>query len=118
MAGPKGDTGRDGLDGTDGTQGPPGNVLIIPTNTGSKGPDNSLQEMIEQARASLIGARGPMGLTGLPGPAGPPGDDGIKGEEGERGERMMVIFCNPTSIHLSRGGRIMRKSCGLGHRRY
>ena len=38
--------------------------------------------------------------------------------EGERGERMMVIFCNPTSIHLSRGGRIMRKSCGLGHRRY
>ena len=36
----KGESGRDGLDGTDGVQGPPGNVLIIPTNTGSKGPDN------------------------------------------------------------------------------
>ena len=33
-------------------------------------------------------------------------------------ERMMVIFYNPTSIHLSRAGWIMRKSCGLGHRRY
>ena len=40
MQGMKGESGRDGLDGTDGVQGPPGNVLIIPTNTGSKGPDN------------------------------------------------------------------------------
>ena len=36
----------------------------------------------------------------------------------EGGDRMMVIFYNPTSIHLSRVGWVMRKSCGLGHRRY
>ena len=36
----------------------------------------------------------------------------------EEGDRMMVIFYNPTSIHLSRVGWVMRKSCGLGHRRY
>ena len=43
MAGPKGEPGRDGLEGMDGIIGPPGNVLIIPTSTGSKGPDTSLQ---------------------------------------------------------------------------
>ena len=43
MAGPKGEPGRDGLEGMDGIIGPPGNVLIIPTCTGSKGPDTSLQ---------------------------------------------------------------------------
>ena len=43
MPGPKGESGRDGLEGMDGIQGPPGNVLVIPTNTDSKGPDNSLQ---------------------------------------------------------------------------
>jgi len=34
---------RDGLGGIDGIAGPPGNILIIPTTTGSKGPDNQLQ---------------------------------------------------------------------------
>ena len=87
LPGPKGEPGRDGLDGMDGIVGPPGNVLIIPTESGnSKGPDNSMQEMIKQAMANLQGARGPMGLTGLPGPNGPPGDPGLKGEEGEHGE--------------------------------
>ena len=43
MPGPKGEPGRDGLEGMDGITGAPGNVLIIPTNTGSKGPDTSLQ---------------------------------------------------------------------------
>ena len=84
--GPKGEEGRDGLNGMDGIQGQPGNVLIIPTNTGSKGPDTSLQSMISQAMANLIGPRGPMGLTGLPGSAGPPGDTGLKGDEGLPGD--------------------------------
>ncbi len=58
----------------DGIQGPPGNVLIIPNSpSNSKGPDNSMQEMIKQAMANLIGPRGPMGMTGLPGPPGMPG---------------------------------------------
>jgi hypothetical protein len=74
------------LEGLDGIIGPPGNVLIIPTNTGSKGPDNSLQSMISQAMSNLVGARGPVGLTGLPGLPGPAGEPGIKGEEGEQGE--------------------------------
>ena len=43
MPGPKGEPGRDGIDGMDGIGGPPGNVLIIPTNTGTKGPDTTLQ---------------------------------------------------------------------------
>ena len=43
MNGPKGEPGRDGIEGMDGITGMPGNVLIIPTNTGSKGPDTSLQ---------------------------------------------------------------------------
>lgn len=84
--GPKGEPGRDGLNGMDGIQGQPGNVLIIPTNTGSKGPDTSLQSMISQAMSNLIGPRGPMGLTGLPGPSGPPGESGLKGEEGLPGD--------------------------------
>ena len=67
--------------------GQPGNVLIIPTNTGTKGPDTSLQSMISQAMSNLIGPRGPMGLTGLPGPAGPPGEPGLKGEEGLPGNQ-------------------------------
>ena len=62
----------------DGTQGQPGNVLIIPTNTGTKGPDNSLQNMISQAMSNLIGPRGPMGLTGMPGPVGHTGEPGLK----------------------------------------
>ena len=80
----------------DGIQGQPGNVLIIPTNTGSKGPDTSLQSMVSQAMANLIGPRGPMGLTGLPGSSGPPGEPGLKGDEGlpgdpgPRGTRGMV----------------------------
>lgn len=84
--GPRGEDGRDGLNGMDGVQGQPGNVLIIPTNTGSKGPDSSLQSMISQAMSNLIGPRGPMGLTGLPGSAGPPGDTGMKGDEGPPGD--------------------------------
>jgi len=85
--GPPGEPGRDGLNGMDGITGPPGNVLIIPTNTGSsKGPDNSLQTMISQAMANLMGPTGPMGLTGVAGPPGMPGPPGIKGEEGELGE--------------------------------
>ena len=43
MPGPKGEPGRDGIEGMDGITGPPGNVLIIPTNTGTKGPDTTLQ---------------------------------------------------------------------------
>ena len=43
MPGPKGEPGRDGIEGMDGITGPPGNVLIIPTNTNSKGPDTTLQ---------------------------------------------------------------------------
>ena len=43
MPGPKGEAGRAGIDGMDGITGSPGNVLIIPTNTNSKGPDNTLQ---------------------------------------------------------------------------
>ncbi|CAB4069844.1 COL5AS [Lepeophtheirus salmonis] len=82
-----GEPGRDGLDGMQGIQGPPGNVLIIPTSMGStKGPDNSLQEMISQAMTNLIGPRGPMGLTGLPGLTGMIGTSGIKGEEGQQGD--------------------------------
>jgi len=70
----KGEPGRDGLEGLDGVQGPPGNVLIIPNSASStKGPDNSMQEMIKQAMANLVGPRGPVGLTGLPGPSGMPG---------------------------------------------
>merc|ERR1719288_496734 len=84
--GPKGEDGRDGLNGMDGIQGQPGNVLIIPTNTGSKGPDTSLQSMVSQAMANLIGPRGPMGLTGLPGPSGQPGESGLKGDEGLPGD--------------------------------
>jgi len=85
--GMKGEQGRDGLEGLDGVQGPPGNVLIIPTGASStKGPDNSMQEMIKQAMANLIGPRGPVGLTGLPGPSGPPGEPGLKGEEGRAGD--------------------------------
>jgi len=86
--GMKGESGRNGVDGMDGIQGPPGNVLIIPTNlASSKGPDNSLQNMISQAMQNLMGPPGPMGLTGLPGNSGLPGPPGIKGEEGEMGER-------------------------------
>jgi collagen type V/XI/XXIV/XXVII alpha len=86
-SGPPGLSGPKGEDGMEGIVGPPGNVLIIPTSTGStKGPDNSMQEMIKQAMSNLMGARGPMGLTGLPGRSGPNGDSGIKGEEGEPGQ--------------------------------
>lgn len=84
--GPKGEAGRDGLNGMDGITGQPGNVLIIPTSTGSKGPDSSFQSMISQAMNNLIGPRGPMGLTGLPGPSGPPGESGLKGDEGLPGD--------------------------------
>ena len=58
IPGPKGESGRDGLDGLDGIQGVPGNVLIIPTGSSStKGPDNSMQEMIKQAMSNLLGPR-------------------------------------------------------------
>ena len=43
MPGLEGEPGREGIEGMDGITGPPGNVLIIPTNTNSKGPDNTLQ---------------------------------------------------------------------------
>lgn len=57
--GMKGEAGRDGLDGTDGIQGGPGNVLIIPTNlASSKGPDNTLTNMISQAMQNLMGEIG------------------------------------------------------------
>uniref|UniRef100_A0A667WAQ1 Collagen, type V, alpha 3b n=1 Tax=Myripristis murdjan TaxID=586833 RepID=A0A667WAQ1_9TELE len=72
----QGPSGRPGINGADGIPGPPGNIMLLPFQSGGdpqQGPVVSAQEaqaqaILQQTKLAMKGPPGPLGLRGRPGP--------------------------------------------------
>uniref|UniRef100_A0A667WJ99 Collagen, type V, alpha 3b n=1 Tax=Myripristis murdjan TaxID=586833 RepID=A0A667WJ99_9TELE len=109
----QGPSGRPGINGADGIPGPPGNIMLLPFQSGGdpqQGPVVSAQEaqaqaILQQTKLAMKGPPGPLGLRGRPGPLGSPGPAGLKGTNGDMGPQVSWLIAMATHSAAHPGDR-------------